>query len=27
VHATIMPGRRIVATPVVPANAIILRNC
>ena len=27
VHATIMPGRRIVATPVVPANAIITRNC
>ena len=27
VHATIMPGRRIVQTPVVPANAIIMRNC
>ena len=27
VHATIMPGRRIVRTPVVPANAIIMRNC
>jgi NDP-sugar pyrophosphorylase family protein len=27
VHATIMPGRRIVQTPIVPANAIITRNC
>jgi UDP-N-acetylglucosamine diphosphorylase / glucose-1-phosphate thymidylyltransferase / UDP-N-acetylgalactosamine diphosphorylase / glucosamine-1-phosphate N-acetyltransferase / galactosamine-1-phosphate N-acetyltransferase len=27
VHATVMPGRRIVATPVVPANAIVTRNC
>jgi bifunctional UDP-N-acetylglucosamine pyrophosphorylase/glucosamine-1-phosphate N-acetyltransferase len=27
VHATIMPGRRIVQTPVVPPNAIITRNC
>ncbi|HMG65050.1 MAG TPA: hypothetical protein VK599_19060, partial [Streptosporangiaceae bacterium] len=27
VHATIMPGRRIVQTPVVPPNAVITRNC
>ena len=27
VHATVMPGRRIVGTPVVAANAIITRNC
>jgi NDP-sugar pyrophosphorylase family protein len=27
VHATVMPGRRIVATAVVPANAIVTRNC
>lgn len=27
VHATVMPGRRIVASPVVPANAIVTRNC
>jgi bifunctional UDP-N-acetylglucosamine pyrophosphorylase/glucosamine-1-phosphate N-acetyltransferase len=27
VHATIMPGRRIIATPVVPANSVVMRNC
>jgi hypothetical protein len=27
VHATIMPGRRIVQTRVVPANAVVTRNC
>jgi NDP-sugar pyrophosphorylase family protein len=27
VRATIMPGRRIVETPVVPANALVMKNC
>jgi NDP-sugar pyrophosphorylase family protein len=27
VRATVMPGRRIVDTPVVPANAVVLKNC
>ena len=27
VHATVMPGRRIVGTPVVPAGAVVTRNC
>ena len=27
VRATVMPGRRIVATAVVPANAVIIKNC
>jgi NDP-sugar pyrophosphorylase family protein len=27
VRATVMPGRRIVETPVVPANALIMKNC
>jgi acetyltransferase-like isoleucine patch superfamily enzyme len=27
VHATIMPGRRIVQTPIVPPNAIVTKNC
>jgi NDP-sugar pyrophosphorylase family protein len=27
VHATVMPGRRIVQTPIVPANAVLTRNC
>jgi UDP-N-acetylglucosamine diphosphorylase / glucose-1-phosphate thymidylyltransferase / UDP-N-acetylgalactosamine diphosphorylase / glucosamine-1-phosphate N-acetyltransferase / galactosamine-1-phosphate N-acetyltransferase len=27
VHVTVMPGRRIVATPAVMANAIVTRNC
>jgi UDP-N-acetylglucosamine diphosphorylase / glucose-1-phosphate thymidylyltransferase / UDP-N-acetylgalactosamine diphosphorylase / glucosamine-1-phosphate N-acetyltransferase / galactosamine-1-phosphate N-acetyltransferase len=27
VHATTMPGRRIVATAVVPANSVIMTNC
>ncbi|HEU5417334.1 MAG TPA: hypothetical protein VFV41_06550 [Streptosporangiaceae bacterium] len=27
VRATTMPGRRIVATPVVAANSVIMRNC
>ena len=25
--ATVMPGRRIVETPVIPANAVVIRNC
>jgi NDP-sugar pyrophosphorylase family protein len=27
VRATVMPGRRIVETEVVPANAVVMRNC
>jgi NDP-sugar pyrophosphorylase family protein len=27
VQATVMPGRRIVGTPVVPANSVVMRNC
>lgn len=27
VRATVMPGRRIVETPVVPANALVMKNC
>ena len=27
VRATVMPGRRIVQTPVVPANAMVMKNC
>jgi UDP-N-acetylglucosamine diphosphorylase / glucose-1-phosphate thymidylyltransferase / UDP-N-acetylgalactosamine diphosphorylase / glucosamine-1-phosphate N-acetyltransferase / galactosamine-1-phosphate N-acetyltransferase len=27
VRATVMPGRRIVETRVVPANALIMKNC
>jgi acetyltransferase-like isoleucine patch superfamily enzyme len=27
VRATVMPGRRIVATAIVPANAVIIKNC
>jgi NDP-sugar pyrophosphorylase family protein len=27
VRATVMPGRRIIETPVVPANALIMKNC
>ena len=27
VRATVMPGRRIVETAVVPANAVVTRNC
>jgi bifunctional UDP-N-acetylglucosamine pyrophosphorylase/glucosamine-1-phosphate N-acetyltransferase len=27
VRATTMPGRRVVATPVVAANSVIMRNC
>ena len=27
VHATVMPGRRIVRTPILPANAIVTKNC
>jgi NDP-sugar pyrophosphorylase family protein len=27
VRATVMPGRRIVETAVVPANAVVMRNC
>jgi NDP-sugar pyrophosphorylase family protein len=27
VRATVMPGRRIVKTPVVPANALVMKNC
>jgi UDP-N-acetylglucosamine diphosphorylase / glucose-1-phosphate thymidylyltransferase / UDP-N-acetylgalactosamine diphosphorylase / glucosamine-1-phosphate N-acetyltransferase / galactosamine-1-phosphate N-acetyltransferase len=27
VHATVMPGRRVVSTPVVLANAIVTKNC
>lgn len=27
VRATIMPGRRIVETPMVPANALVMKNC
>jgi UDP-N-acetylglucosamine diphosphorylase / glucose-1-phosphate thymidylyltransferase / UDP-N-acetylgalactosamine diphosphorylase / glucosamine-1-phosphate N-acetyltransferase / galactosamine-1-phosphate N-acetyltransferase len=27
VHATVMPGRRVVRTPVVPANSIVMKNC
>jgi len=27
VHATVMPGRRIVSTPVLLANAIVTKNC
>ena len=27
VRATVMPGRRIVETPIVPANAVVMRNC
>ena len=27
VRATVMPGRRIVQTPVVPANAVVMNNC
>lgn len=27
VRATVMPGRRIVDTPVVPANALVMKNC
>lgn len=27
VRATVMPGRRIVETPVIPANALVTKNC
>ena len=27
VRATVMPGRRIVQTPVVPPNAMVMKNC
>jgi bifunctional UDP-N-acetylglucosamine pyrophosphorylase/glucosamine-1-phosphate N-acetyltransferase len=27
VRATVMPGRRIVETPVVPANTLVMKNC
>jgi NDP-sugar pyrophosphorylase family protein len=27
VRATVMPGRRIVETPVVPANTVVIKNC
>jgi UDP-N-acetylglucosamine diphosphorylase / glucose-1-phosphate thymidylyltransferase / UDP-N-acetylgalactosamine diphosphorylase / glucosamine-1-phosphate N-acetyltransferase / galactosamine-1-phosphate N-acetyltransferase len=27
VRATVMPGRRIVETPVVPPNALVMNNC
>jgi NDP-sugar pyrophosphorylase family protein len=27
VRATVMPGRRIVSTPVVPAGAVVMKNC
>lgn len=27
VHTTVMPGRRLVASPVVPAHSVVLRNC
>jgi hypothetical protein len=27
VRATVMPGRRIVQTPIVPPNALVLTNC
>lgn len=27
VRATVMPGRRIVETSIVPANALVMRNC
>ena len=27
VRATVMPGRRIVETPIVPANALVMANC
>jgi NDP-sugar pyrophosphorylase family protein len=27
VRATVMPGRRIVETPIVPANALVMTNC
>jgi acetyltransferase-like isoleucine patch superfamily enzyme len=27
VRATVMPGRRIVETAVVPANAVVMQNC
>jgi bifunctional UDP-N-acetylglucosamine pyrophosphorylase/glucosamine-1-phosphate N-acetyltransferase len=27
VRATVMPGRRIVGTPIVPANALVMTNC
>jgi NDP-sugar pyrophosphorylase family protein len=27
VHATVMPGRRVVRTPVVPANSVVMKNC
>ncbi|MBV9795650.1 MAG: hypothetical protein JO016_17115 [Actinobacteria bacterium] len=27
VRTTVMPGRRIVGTPVVPPNAVVMKNC
>jgi NDP-sugar pyrophosphorylase family protein len=27
VHATVMPGRRVVRTPVVPASSVVMKNC
>ena len=27
VHTTVMPGRRLVASPVVAANSVVVRNC
>ena len=27
VRATVMPGRRIVQTPMVPANAVLMKKC
>jgi UDP-N-acetylglucosamine diphosphorylase / glucose-1-phosphate thymidylyltransferase / UDP-N-acetylgalactosamine diphosphorylase / glucosamine-1-phosphate N-acetyltransferase / galactosamine-1-phosphate N-acetyltransferase len=27
VHTTVMPGRRLVASPVVAANSVVIRNC
>jgi hypothetical protein len=27
VHTTIMPGRRIVNTPILAAHSVVLNNC
>ena len=27
VHTTVMPGRRVVRTPVLPAHSIVMKNC